>query len=379
MRISRIKLENWKNFRQVDVELPERVFLVGPNASGKSNFLDVFRFLRDLARAGGGLQKACWDRGGVSKLRCLAARKYPDVVLSVELAEGENKLWRYELAFKQDNNRNPILKREVVHKGDELVLQRPDDEDRHDPVRLSQTALEQINANVKFRPVAKFFETVLYLHLVPQIIRNPGSLSENGGTLDVYGHHFLERVAQTAEKTRTARLRKIERALAVAVPQLKELRLEKDVRGAPHLVGLYEHWRPKGAKQSEEQFSDGTLRLLGLLWALQEGDGPLMLEEPELSLHSGVVRHLARLIYRMQKARKRQVLVSTHSTDLLSDTGISGDEVLLLQPDREGTRVTPSVQVAEIRALLQAGMPVSDAVFPHTEPRNAAQLELFNS
>jgi len=379
MRISRIKLENWKNFRQVDVELPERVFLVGPNASGKSNFLDVFRFLRDLARAGGGLQKACWDRGGVSKLRCLAARKYPDVVLSVELAEGENKLWRYELALTQDNNRNAILKREVVNQGNELVLQRPDDEDRNDPVRLSQTALEQINANVKFRPVAKFFETVLYLHLVPQIIRNPGGLSENGGTLDVYGHHFLERVAQTPEKTRTARLRKIERALAVAVPQLKELRLEKDARGAPHLVGLYEHWRPKGAKQSEEQFSDGTLRLLGLLWALQEGDGPLMLEEPELSLHSGVVRHLARLIYRMQKARKRQVLVSTHSTDLLSDTGISGDEVLLLQPDREGTRVTPSVQVAEIRALLQAGMPVADAVFPHTEPRNAAQLELFNS
>ncbi|OGK02653.1 MAG: hypothetical protein A2350_07040 [Candidatus Raymondbacteria bacterium RifOxyB12_full_50_8] len=96
-------------------------------------------------------------------------------------------------------------------------------------------------------------------------------------------------------------------------------------------------------------------------------------------MHSGVVRHLARLIYRMQKARKRQVLVSTHSPDLLSDTGISGEEVFLLQPDREGTRVIPSAQVGEIRTLLQAGMPVADAVFPHTEPRNAAQLELFNS
>ncbi len=378
MRISHIKLENWKNFKLVDVDLPDRVFLVGPNASGKSNFLDAFRFLRDLARAGGGLQKACWDRGGVSKIRCLAARKYPDIVLSVELAEGTERLWRYELAFSQDNNRNPVLTREVVYQGEELVLERPDSDDARDPVRKSQTALEQINANVKFRAVARFFETVLYLHLVPQIIRNPSSLSENGGTMDAYGHHFLERVAQTTEKTRNARLRKIERALAVAVPQLKELRLEKDVRGAPHLVGVYEHWRPKGAKQSEEQFSDGTLRLLGLLWALQEGEGPLLLEEPELSLHSGVVRHLARLVYRMQKARKRQVFVSTHSVDLLSDTGIGGEEVLMLQPDVEGTRVIPSVQVGEIRALLQSGMTIADAVFPHTEPKDATQLELFN-
>ena len=378
MRISHIELENWKNFRSVRADLPDRVFLVGPNASGKSNFLDAFRFLRDLTRPGGGLQKACWDRGGVSKIRCLAARKYPDIVLTVELAEGAQKLWRYEVAFSQDNNRKPVLKREVVHRGDQLVLKRPDRDDEKDPVRMSQTALEQINANVEFRDVARFFETVLYLHLVPQIIRNPSSLSENGGTMDAYGHHFLERVAQTTEKTRNARLRKIQNALEVAVPQLKELRLEKDIRGAPHLVGVYEHWRPKGAKQSEEQFSDGTLRLLGLLWALQEGEGPLLLEEPELSLHSGVVRHLARLIYRMQKVRKRQVLVSTHSIDLLSDSGIGGEEVLMLKPGVEGTQVIPSVQVSEIRVLLQSGMSVADAVFPHTEPQHADQLELFS-
>jgi predicted ATPase len=118
--------------------------------------------------------------------------------------------------------------------------------------------------------------------------------------------------------------------------------------------------------------------LLGLLWALQEGEGPLLLEEPELSLHSGVVRHLARLIYRMQKVRKRQVLVSTHSVDLLQDSGISGEEVLMLNPGVEGTQVIPSVQVSEIRVLLQSGMSVADAVFPHTEPQHADQLELFS-
>jgi predicted ATPase len=47
MRFSQVILENWRNFDQVDVRLQDRAFLVGPNASGKSNFLDVFRFLRD--------------------------------------------------------------------------------------------------------------------------------------------------------------------------------------------------------------------------------------------------------------------------------------------------------------------------------------------
>jgi predicted ATPase len=59
MLISRIILKNWRNFRKVNVPLRDRMFLVGANASGKSNFLDVFRFLRELSTTqGGGLQKA---------------------------------------------------------------------------------------------------------------------------------------------------------------------------------------------------------------------------------------------------------------------------------------------------------------------------------
>ena len=73
MIISRLILKNWRNFRFVDVKFSDRTFIVGPNASGKSNLLDVFRFLRDLSKSGGGLKKAIDDRGGLSKIRCLSA------------------------------------------------------------------------------------------------------------------------------------------------------------------------------------------------------------------------------------------------------------------------------------------------------------------
>ena len=76
LRFRRLRLRNWKNFRQADVPLGDRLFLVGANAAGKSNFLDAFRFLRDVARSGGGFESAVRDprRGGVSGVRCLAAR-----------------------------------------------------------------------------------------------------------------------------------------------------------------------------------------------------------------------------------------------------------------------------------------------------------------
>ena len=71
MLVSCLKLKNWRNFQRIDeIPLRQRQFIVGPNASGKSNLLDVFRFLRDIAKSeGGGLQKAVSDRGGISKIR----------------------------------------------------------------------------------------------------------------------------------------------------------------------------------------------------------------------------------------------------------------------------------------------------------------------
>ena len=72
MFVTRLILKNWRNFRSVDVELGLRVFVAGPNASGKSILLDVFTFLKDVAKPSGGLQNAVTERGGISKLRCLA-------------------------------------------------------------------------------------------------------------------------------------------------------------------------------------------------------------------------------------------------------------------------------------------------------------------
>jgi predicted ATPase len=377
LRFTHIHLENWRNFSEVDVDLQRRVFLVGPNASGKSNFLDVLRFLHDMVSVGGGFREAVRKRGGVSSLRCLAARRYPHIAVAVTVGSEETPTaWGYEVRFTQDNLRQPILTKErVVRDGTEILLDRPDEDDEKDPDRLAQTHLEQINVNRAFRDVADFLQSVRYMHIVPQLVRDPDR--SIGRREDPFGGDFLEQIARTTERTRNARLRRITDALRVAVPQLTQLEPFRGERGTPHLRGRYEHWRPQGAWQTEELFSDGTLRLLGLLWAVQVGSGPLLLEEPELSLHPGVVRFIPQMLARIQRASGRQVLLSTHSTDLLSDEGIGQDEVLLLIPELEGTRVQPASAFREIRELLEGGVSMAEAVIPRTRPRQAQQLTLF--
>ncbi len=377
LRFTYIGLDNWRNFVHIGVDLQRRVFLVGPNASGKSNLLDVFRFLHDIVSVGGGLQAAAGSRrGGVSRLRALAARRYPDISLRVNVGDDANTAeWEYELRFTQDNRSRPQITHERVVKSGTEIFVRPNEQDARDPERLTQTYLEQVNVNQEYRALTAFLGSVQYRHVVPQLIREPDR--SVGIHNDPFGGDFLEQIARTTPRTREARLSKMRVALRIAVPQLKDLEIARTERGIPHLRGKYEHWRPRGAWQTEDQFSDGTLRLIGLLWAVLDGSGPLLLEEPELSLHPEVVRFIPQMFARIQRRSGRQILVSTHSADLLKDEGIGLDEVLVLIPEAEGTSVRSADTFREIKALLQGGVSLAEAILPRTRPERASQLTLF--
>jgi len=373
MQISQLKLTNWKNFTSVDVAIGRRLFLIGPNASGKSNFLDVFRFLRDISTDG--LRNAVDSRGGVSSIRSLSARKMNRVMIDVSLHNGPQDRWRYKLVFLQDNNQNPIVHEESVWHNEVQKLSRPDQDDKLDKERLTQTALEQIVANQPFRQISQFFVTASYLHLIPQAVRDPtGFTSGPIKKDDPFGRDFLLRVLNTNKKTMISRLTKIAAALKAAVPQLKSLDIQQDEAGRPHLVATYENWRAQDATQRENQFSDGTLRLLGLLWSIFEGTGPLLIEEPELSLHSEVVRLLPQLFERGNRARKeaRQIFVSTHSSELLDDKGIAPEEILRLSPTDQGTEIFTASK--EDTAAMKSGLSAADVLLPLSTPKNINQL-----
>lgn len=381
MIVTKLVLKNWRNFSSVDVGLGDRVFLVGPNAAGKSNFLEVFRFLRDIAKSeGGGLQNAIAEAGGLKRIRCLAARRNPDVEIEIQLGEsaGQPPLWRYAIGLTQDDDESKSrLAYEKVFQNGRQILDRPNDnpDDKKDPERLTETHLESPLTNQAFRAVGKFLERVSYVHLVPQLVRHPDRFVASKITAEPFGLNFMERLAKTPQGERAEFLKRVGKALRVAVPQFKVLSYVEDEKGKPHIQVIYKHWRPAGARQQEDQFSDGTIRFVGLFWALLESQGLLLLEEPELSLNNEIVRQIPALMHRLAGQRGRQVIVSTHSGALLSDEGIGLEEVLLLIPQKEGTEVRPAISIHEAKSLVEGGMRVGEAVLPLTSPQEMYLIE----
>lgn len=371
------------NFTKVDVDLARRVFIIGPNAGGKSNLLDSIRFLRDLVTEGGGLATAVQVRGSMKNVRSLFARQNPAVRVCATIENGDGETWRYDLSVThKPRAHQPQVEAEYVErispKGRrDLILSRPDEDDRRDPERLTQTAIQQVTANQRFREVVEFFRSISYLHAVPHLMREgrPAPSTTIGG--DPYGRDLLNRIRSTSARSQRSRLKRIEKVLQVVVPQLKQLTLVQDDQGRPHLQANFQHWHPFGAHQWESQFSDGTLRLIGMLWALQDNAGPLLLEEPELSLHSAIVRRLAPFIWRAQHANDgRQVLLSTHSVELLEDSGIRADEILLVEPGDNGSSVITGASNRRISKLMASGITANEAALPETAATN--QMSLFD-
>ena len=378
MIISKIELFNWKNFHRCEVGVQERCFVVGANAAGKSNFIDALRFLRDVAKQGGGLQTAVRVRGGITKIRCLAAREQSNVKLAIELSESDSRelCWHYELNFKhtgggiRENQVKIVSEKVFSGREQRYVLDRSAETLGEDEETLKYTYLEQPNANKDFRVIQQFLQNVEYLNVVPQMVRESASSSYSGDKEDYYGRNFLKRLALLNDNTRRSYFRKINEFLKLAVPQLEESSFVKDEIGVPHLEARYVHWRTRGSKQQEMQFSDGTLRLIGFLFALIDSNGVLLLEEPEINLHPGIVAQFPEFIAKIQRVKKggRQVFITTHSYDILSNEGIAPEEVLLLTNSPEGTEVEVLSNVEKAKNILAAGFSMADVVMPLTKP-----------
>ena len=120
----------------------------------------------------------------------------------------------------------------------------------------------------------------------------------------------------------------------------------------------------------------GCLSLIGLLWSLMEGNSLLLLEEPELSLNEEIVRHLPKVIRRIQIQSKtaRQVFITTHSEALLSDRSIPPEEVLRLVTTPDGTQIQPLDEQEKI--MFASGLSVAEVLLASVKPAKSDQLHL---
>jgi AAA domain, putative AbiEii toxin, Type IV TA system len=261
LRFTRLRLINWRNFRSVDVALDRRAFIVGPNASGKSNLLDSIRFLSELTRPGsGGLRAAVEARGGFSSLRCLQARTTPWVEIEATMgSDDDEETWRYHLRInvRKTEKYPTVVSERVWHQGNSVFSRQR--ESTSDALEFSQTVLEQVAANKDFRPVTEFFASCRYLHVVPQIVRDRARARSEGE--DPYGGDLLRRMKGIPKKTRLSRLRRIAQALSLSlslvilrwkmIARVSRIYMRRTFTGGPTLTsnlrlpfqtGLYALW-----------------------------------------------------------------------------------------------------------------------------------------
>ncbi len=303
----------------------------------------------------------------------------------VDESKGEPVKWEYTLQFNSaggsHESRDINISLEKIVCGDEIKVNREYKDE--DYLSKQFTYLEQPAMNKEYRDLYECFRQISYVNIIPQLIRESDFFTPSVASEDFYGRYLLESISAAPVRSRASRLNIINKILKLAVPQFSDLEFTQDEKGRPHLQVKYEHFRPQGAYQREDQFSDGTLRLLGIIWAILDGPGLLLLEEPELYLHSEIVKQLPMFIANAQNskaAKNRQVIISSHSYDLLSTDTIDLDEIMILMPGKEGTTVEKASMSETSRAKVEAGYTPADAVIPKVTPKGImeGQLSLFD-
>jgi len=344
--IKRLYAKNYRSLAEVEVNLGRLTVLVGQNGTGKSNLIDVLRFVSDAMRKG--LETAIDDRQGIKSIRRWAPRRPYDIEIEIEIDQqdfsGIYKIEIKSVKSELDISTSFTIKREKCHyeidkksiifeiyngkwtkKPDlgrgSIIIKRDNREDKIDfedilPVIDTKKLVLPSIAIPPFGEIFNYLRNMNFYNIYPNEIREPRKPSVEY-PLDLHGKNIAS-VLKRIQRDKTERMEDIKECLGKIVPGIVGIKVKR-VAGFLTLKFIHKYGDNKEYDFDASQESDGTLRVLGILVALLQEPPPFLLaiEEPELTVHPGVLPILADLI--KEAAEKRtQVIITTHSPDLIS-------------------------------------------------------------
>jgi predicted ATPase len=347
--LTRVVLRNYKSIGFCDVHLGPLTYLVGANGSGKSNFLDAMHLVRDALS--GSLDNALNERGGLSEVRRRSSGHPTHFGIRLEFLLKSGQRGHYAFNIGALAGRGYEVQAEEcvidgVGKGPFFQIDRgklrASSEPTFPAVTADRLALVAASGLTVFRPVFDALTAMGFYNLNPKLMRElqkpqEGRLLKPGGEniASVIGH--LERVApeqltivQEYLQTVVPMVHGVERK---QVGPMETLEFRQDMVGAKH------PWRFLA-----QNMSDGTLRALGILAALFQGNrdySPTLvgIEEPETALHPAASTALREAL--MRASTHTQIVVTSHSPDLLDDRQLSADALLAVVSEGGETRIAP--------------------------------------
>ena len=347
--LTRVVLRNYKSIAACDVKLSPLTYLVGANGSGKSNFIDALHFVRDALN--GSLDNAINERGGLSEVRRRSSGHptHFGIRLEFNLPTGEQGL--YAFAVGALPSRGYEVQREECSiggtgKGPYFLLEHgkliKSSETSFPTVTADRLALVSASGLAVFRPVYDALIAMGFYNLNPKVIRELQK-PQDGRLLKPSGENIASVIGHLA-RTNPDALKIIEEYLHAVVPMVHGV--ERQVVGPMESLSFQQDMA--GAKYPwkflAQNMSDGTLRALGVLTALFQGNSDhspslIGIEEPETALHPAASAALREALVRA--AERTQVLVTSHSPDLLDDLAIPAEALLVVASEEGATRVAP--------------------------------------
>jgi len=393
--VTRVLIQNFKSIKACDVSLGPLSILVGPNGSGKSNFLDALRFTSDALSTT--LDLALRDRGGINEVRRRSGGHPNHFAVRLDLHLRSGALGHY--AFKVGAAAGGGFR--VT---DESCTVQPVELDAHEASfrirngELTTTLDERLPAvagdrlflvsasNVAaFRPVFDALTTMGFYNLSPAAIRqaqvpDAGTLLRRDGSnlASVLGH------METSNRPALDRVVEYLRQVAPGVEGVtkRSIGTMETIEFRQRVAGRKEPWAFGAASMS-----DGTLRGLGVLTALLQSNGrpPSLIgvEEPEVALHPAALSVLIDAI--RDAAQHTQVIVTSHSPELLDREQLGDDALIAVVADQGVTAIGPLSSLG--RDAVRDGLFTPGELLrinqlePHEEARitsKAEQLVLFD-
>lgn len=342
--ISEVQIKNYKSLAEVVVRLNRLTVLVGPNGSGKSNFADALRFIADSLN--GTISLALKQRGGIAAVRRISIGHPHNfgVRLKMILSDSIFADFSFEIAAAKDGNFlvarercvvNRDLREDVyeLHNG-EFTTQVPGIRAKIEPDRLALTILSAVE---DFRPVFDFLSRMRFYSLVPDRIRE----IQDPDAGDVLRRDGSNAAAVLREIRRKAPddYDRVCRLLSKVMPGVSSVEYhslaQKETLKFKQDVGSEYPWTFQALNMS-----DGTLRALGVLLAIYQPSTPslVVVEEPESTIHPAAIDVLVQVLRDGQ--HRTQVLVTTHSPDVLDNKALSDENIRAVENQRGRTVIS---------------------------------------
>ena len=351
--LRRVEIRDYKSIGYSAVDLGSLTVLVGRNGSGKSNFVDALRFIADSLQTS--LDHAVRSRGIIYGISRRGIRD-PRFIVRLDISLPDDKVATYSIAvgtqmsghFEIVSERLQLRSVSGEMLGHYHVFDGKIDESsigQPPPAQRDRLYLVSISGFPEFRPIYEALTAMRFYDFNAEEIRKPRD-PDSGAWLRSDGSNLASVVARLGREQPEI-LSRITQYLSAILPGIIS------VEGLP--LGPYEMLRfmQHGSNSAKPQeffapsMSDGTLLALGALVAvsqsLGQGQGTcaslVAIEEPENSLHPAAA---AALMDGLREATEHtQVIITSHSSDLLDEMDLETDTLLAVALQDGVTRIAP--------------------------------------